>query len=391
MFVDLPAPIDHQDPWFLSAETRLLNLMRTDLCIAYVYERADNSTFRYRIHNMVEVIEATWPEASAAYFFIDDGSAVLDKVADMADIVVICRARYNQGVNRLVRRAKRRGIPVIFDVDDLVFDTGYAHLLMDSLAQKATAEQEWDFWFAYVGRIGATLQLCDRAITTNPYLAARITDFSGVETAIVPNFINKPQLDYSRAVWQAKQDSGFARDEHIHIGYFSGSPTHVKDFALVESALVKLLKRFPKVRVRMVGYLEPAGPLLDHLDRIDREPFHDYVNLQRLIGSTEINIAPLQDNRFTNCKSELKYFEAAITGTATIATPTFTFAAAIRHGDNARLAAAHQWEEMMAEVIEEIETAPGHYRAMADRAVADAEVRYGWHHQIDAIRKAVMS
>jgi glycosyltransferase involved in cell wall biosynthesis len=390
MFVDLPAPIDHQDPWFLSGETRLLKLMRTDLRIAYVYERPDNSTFRYRIHNMVEVIEATWPEASAAYFFIDDGSALLDKVADMADVVVICRARYSQGVNRLVRRAKRRGIPVVFDVDDLVFNTRYAPLLMDSLAQKGTTEQEWDFWFAYVGRIGATLQLCDRAITTNPFLAARITEFAGVETSVVPNFINKAQLDYSRAVWKAKQESGFARDRHIHIGYFSGSPTHIKDFALVESALVKLLKRFSQLRIRMVGYLEPAGPLLDHLDRIDREPFHDYVNLQRLIGSTEINIAPLQDNRFTNCKSELKYFEAAIVGTSTIATPTSTFAAAIRHGDNARLAAAHQWEEVMAEVVEEIEAAPDCYSAMAERAVADADARYGWHRQGDAIRAAVM-
>jgi len=29
----------------------------------------------------------------------------------------------------------------------------------------------------------------------------------------------------------------------------------------------------------------------------------------------EIVIAPLQENVFTNCKSELKYFEAAIVGT----------------------------------------------------------------------------
>lgn len=389
MFVDLPAPIEHQDPWFLSGETRLLSLLRTDLRIAYLYERPDNSTFRYRIHNMIEVIEATWPEASAAAFFVDDDNALLDKVADSADIVVICRARYCQDVNRFVLRAKRRGIPVVFDVDDLVFDTGYAHLVMDSLAQKGATEQEWDFWFAYIGRIGATLRMCDRAITTNPFLAARITDFAGVETAIVPNFINQAQLDYSRAIWAAKQASGLARDEHLHIGYFSGSPTHIKDFALVESALVKLLKRFPQVRIRMVGYLEPAGPLLDHLGRIDREPFHDYVNLQRLIGSTEINIAPLQDNRFTNCKSELKYFEAAITGTATVATPTSTFASAIRHGDNARLAAAHQWEEMITATIDDLETHPQRYRDMAERAVADADLRYGWHQQGEAIRSAL--
>lgn len=390
MFVNMPAPVEHTYPWTLSGTARLKRLMRTKLRIAYFYERPDNSTFRYRVHNMIEVIESEWPEASATYFSLNDGRDLLAKVADAADVVVICRARYSQDVVRFVQRAKRRGIPVIFDVDDFVFDTRYVHLLMDSLAQKGTSEQDWDFWFAYIGRIGATLSLCDRAVTTNVHLAGCIRDFCGLEVSIVPNFINAAQLTYSQAVWDRKLSHGFARDEHIHVGYFSGSPTHIKDFALVESALSKLLIRYPQLRVCMVGYLEPAGAMLQHLHRIDRKPFLDYVNLQRLIGSTEINVAPLQDNRFTNCKSELKYFEAAITGTATVATPTIPFASAIRHGDNARLASAYQWEEMIGSVIEEILIDPVSYQAMAKRAVADAELNHTWHHQVETIRHALL-
>ena len=60
-------------------------------------------------------------------------------------------------------------------------------------------------------------------------------------------------------------------------------------------------------------------------ERIEVCPLQDFVNLQRLIGEVEINIVPLQDNAFTNCKSELKYFEAAIVETVTVATPTYTF------------------------------------------------------------------
>ena len=388
MFVDLPEPVLHADPWHLSTETRLARFMRGDFKIAYFYERPDNSTFRYRIHNMIEVIEALWPEASASYFTLDD-AGVHEKVADAADIVVVCRARYSEPVNRFIQRAKRRRIPVLFDVDDFVFDTRYVHLLMSSLNQRGLSEQDWDFWFAYVGRIGATLRLCDRAITTNDYLAGRIKAFAGIDTAIIPNFMNAWQLRLSKAVRDAKQTSGFARDAHLHIGYFSGSPTHTKDFALTESALAKILCRYSETRIRMVGYLEPAGPLLDHLDRIDREPFHDYVNLQRLIGSTEINIAPLQDNIFTNCKSELKYFEAAIVGTATVASPTHTFSKAIRPGDNGRLSAAHQWEEILTETVEEVLHRPHDYTAMAERAAAHAEQHYSWRHQADVVRRAL--
>ena len=372
----------------LSAETRFARFMRGDHRIAYFYERVDNSTFRYRVHNMIEVIEASWPEASAGYFTLED-AGLLDRVADAADVLVLCRARYSETVSRLIQRARRRGIPVVFDIDDFVFDSRYVHLIMNTLAQPGTSEVAWDFWYAYVSRMGGTLRLCDRAITTNPYLAERIGAFAGVDVAIVPNFMNEAQLGCSRGVLAAKRQSGFLRDDALHVGYFSGSPTHKKDFALAETALARILDRFAEVRVRMVGYLEPAGPLLAYQDRIDREPFHDYVNLQRLIGSTEINIAPLQDNVFTNCKSELKYFEAAITGTATIASPTFTFAAAIVPNDNGRLAAAHQWEERIAETVEELILRPGDYAAMAERAAAHAERHYGWTNMAGAVRRAL--
>lgn len=388
MFIDLPDQVEHQDPWVYSTETRYQKLIRGAFRIAYFYERPDNSTFRYRVHNMIETIDALWPEASAAYFSLAD-AAFLDKVADAADLVVICRARYSDTVNRFVRRVKRRHVPVVFDVDDLVFDTRYTHLVMHSLAQTGDTDHDWDFWFAYMGRIGATLRLCDRAITTNQHLAARIADFAGVPVTVIPNFMNDAQLSHSRAILEAKKTSGFARDEHLHIGYFSGSPTHKKDFAIAESALAKILDRYAEVRVRMVGYLEPAGRLLAYPNRIDHEPFRDYVNLQGLIGSTEINIAPLQDNLFTNCKSELKYFEAAIVGTATIASPTYTFADAIQPGVNGRLAAAHQWDDAITQTIEELRDGSAAYEAMADRAALDAGQRYGWTNQIDVIKQAL--
>ena len=66
------------------------------------------------------------------------------------------------------------------------------------------------------------------------------------------------------------------------------------------------------------------------------------MNLQRLIAEVEINISPLQNNLFTNCKSELKYFEAAIAGTITVATPTYAFSRAIVDGENGFLAKAYR-------------------------------------------------
>jgi hypothetical protein len=54
-------------------------------------------------------------------------------------------------------------------------------------------------------------------------------------------------------------------------------------------------------------------------DRIEVVPLQDFINLQRSIVEVEIHIAPLQDNVFTNCKSDLKFFDAAICGILTLA------------------------------------------------------------------------
>jgi glycosyltransferase involved in cell wall biosynthesis len=108
--------------------------------------------------------------------------------------------------------------------------------------------------------------------------------------------------------------------------------------------------------------------------------------LQREIGQVEVNLVPLQDNVFTNCKSELKWFEAAVVGALTVAAPTYSYRHAIEHGENGWLAPAYAWEDVLREVIcggEEV------WSAVAARARADAEERFGWRHQVAAIRSAL--
>ena len=192
------------------------------------------------------------------------------------------------------------------------------------------------------------MRLCDGVITTNAFLAEKIRDFSGLPTWTVPNFLNRAQIELSSQIRAAKQQSEWARDSQIDIGYFSGTPTHARDFALIESALVTLLESNPAVRLRIVGFPPQSELLAPLAHRIETLPLQDFLNLQRMIGAVEINVVPLQDNEFTNCKSELKYFEAAIVGTVTIATPTFTYRQAIDDGRNGYLATAQQWAEILA-------------------------------------------
>ncbi|MBC5764759.1 glycosyltransferase [Ramlibacter albus] len=374
------------DPWHLPLRDRLAALARgRKRRIAYFYEKADNSTFRYRVYNMAQVLNAGDDEVSAGYFFLDDLRRI-DEILDLADMLVVCRTRYDHRVSHLIQRFQGRGKPVLFDTDDLVFDIEQAHLLMATLDVEFDIPSVWEYWFAYIGRLGATLKMCDGAVTTNDFLAQRIRDFADVPVNVVPNFMNREQLELSDRVFQAKQGRRPDANEVIHFGYFSGSPSHNHDFGLIAPALEAALEEDERLGVVVVGYIE-AGPKLLKFGpkRVTRFPFVDYVNLQRLIGSVEFNVMPLQSNTFTHCKSELKYFEAAAVGTQSIASPTYTYGRAIRHGDNGWLAQAHQWLRVIREALAGIDG----YAAMAERSRADALAKYAWYNQRETILRAL--
>lgn len=392
MFTGLGAgSIAYTDPWALSFEERFKAFRNGQRRVAYFYEAPDTSTFRYRVFNMVEALEAAPELGISASWFCRADLPYLERFIDQADTLVICRTRFDAEIDRMILRARSRGLQVLFDVDDLVFDPDYIHLIFDALGQPIASQELWDYWFSYVGRIGATLRLCDGAIVTNRSLAERLAAYAPhIAPRIVPNFMNRRQQAESERIFASKQRTGFARDGRLHIGYFSGTPSHNRDFEIAVSALRPVLDEDPRIIVRTAGFLEPKDFLPDYRDRLEIYPLQDFLNLQRIIGEVEVNIAPLQDNVFTNCKSELKYFEAAIVGSLTVSSPTYTLRNAIRDGENGFLANAHEWDLKLREAIRTVLDRT-RYIEMVERAFQGVQQRYAWNGYAKQIASTIFS
>jgi glycosyltransferase involved in cell wall biosynthesis len=381
----------YTDPWNATYEERVLALGRRSRRVAYVYDKApDASTFRYRLFNMVEALEAAPELDISASWFTTADLRPTNAFVERADVMVLCRAHYSHALERVIAQARARGARVVFDVDDLVFDPRYAGIVGQSLDMKMSTEAEWDYWFAYMGRLGAALKMCDAGITTTPTLREQMQScVPGLAVSVVPNFLNRLQMKVSDRLASRKRAGHYRRDGMIDLGYFSGTPTHNRDLLVASPALSRIFDRFPEVRLRLVGFIELNEFLEPYRDRIELICLQDYVNLQPLIAEVEVNIVPLQNNLFTNCKSELKYFEAGIVGVVTVATPTEPFAQAIRDGENGFLAGAHQWEEKLCQVIGMLRDDPGSYEAMAEATVADVAERYAWNTQASRIEAAL--
>jgi len=369
-------------PWERPLLERLALLKEGTLRVAYVYERAEPGTFRYRCYNMAQAINEHSTKFSASYFFLHDLHS-LDSLTDFADVLVLVRVRFDADVDRLIRRFRLQSKPVLYDLDDHIFDLEATPLLVSSLNQGLSRYGRIEKWVGVVGRIRHSLERVDGITTTTHFLADQLRQSFDLPVAVIPNFLNTEQLSYSETVRSSVRQP--PRDAPI-IGYFSGSASHNRDYQIAEDGLRVVLEQYPHARLRIAGYLDVPESLAAYTDRIDRLPFMDFLQLQRAIGEVTINLSPVQHNVFAHSKSELKYFEAAAVGVVTVASPSPVFVETIRHGENGFLADAASWPEVL---MEATAMTPDARQAMIDKAEAHVKKNYTGAAVADTIERSL--
>jgi glycosyltransferase involved in cell wall biosynthesis len=331
------------EPWEKSLSERLSMLRSDTHRVAYFAPKPDSASFRYRCYNTTTALNTFSSKISASYFYVSDLPHLRD-LSDHADTLVVFRTPYDTDVHRVINRFSRLGKKVIFDIDDLVFDVAFAPLVTSNLNYKLSGK-DIDQWFAFIANIGACMKLCDAVTTTNPYLRERVQEFCGLEAEVIPNFLNEEQMQISAQVRHEKENRKVGAE--VRLGYFSGSHSHAKDFAVAAHEIAEFLKTSPESTLTILGHLEVPEVLRGVTAQIRRLPFVSFQELQREMGKVDLNVVPLQMSPFTFSKSELKYFEAAIVDTVTMASPTPLFSEVISDSENGFLTPAGQWNERL--------------------------------------------
>lgn len=306
--------------------------------VLYVVEDEKSAQFRYRVKNVAECLEAS-KKWGVVYFLKSEMREVL-KVLSKIELMVIERQTDKNGeVGRLIFEAKSAGVKVLFDLDDLIFDYTDLPILM-----WATGSRNILYWAGYFWGIRRVAKKVDGFICTNEFLARELERSFGKPVKVVFNSLNQAQVKEAEKLVVKKKEREDAKSD-FSVGYFSGSPTHAKDFQMVETELIKFLDKHEEAILKVVGYMKFSKKMQDLVDagRVQIMQPVDYLKLQKLVSEVDVNIAPLLVNDFTNCKSELKYFEAAIVETTTIASPTYSFKLAIKDGKNGYLAKKGEW------------------------------------------------
>ena len=327
----------------------------------------------YRVERYVETakslgFDARWMKAAPV------GPIDLEGVR----VVVLWREPYSAHLAGIIELTRQQGGVVIYDVDDLMFRPEMAVIeIIDGIRSQKFSELDTQAFFS---RIGRALKASDMVSCPTQELASHARRM-GRPAFVLPNgFDDEAHAAARRALREWRNFS----DDLLRIGYAGGSRTHQRDFAVAGPAIARVLHEIPNARLTI--FRDPSSGegliLMDEFpefkDLADRIEWRDMVKLPALpeeLVRFAVNIAPLEPgNPFCEAKSELKYFEAALAGVPTIASPSGPFERAIIPGVTGVLARTEdEWYEALTSLLRD----PALRARMAQAAYHDSLAQFG--------------
>ncbi len=331
----------------------------------------DGAPLRYRAWLPAEALALHGVAASVVHYRDPEAA----RLAETADAVVFYRVPATVQVLEMIAaiRLRPEPVPVLFDVDDLIFDPD---LRSEIPAMKLLDEADAELWIEGVRRYRTTMEACDFFVGSTEELCRYATAVTGMPSARFPNGAGLLLSQASDVALRRARRPG-----PLRIGYLSGTTTHDHDWLEVEDAVVETMRRRTDIELWLGGHINPSSRIGAVADRVRYLPMMPWHELPDVLRDLDVNLAPLEPvGRFNEAKSAIKWLEAALVATPTIASPTQPFREAIVPGVNGLLAATH--EDWLGG-LELLLTDPLARRRLASRARRDALLRYSAHRQAE--------
>ena len=269
------------------------------------------------------------------------------------DLIYLYRVAYSPFVEELIQQARGRHIPVIFGIDDLVFDPKVAGQV-DPVKKMSPGQAA--HYYEGTWRFRQTLLACDYVVAATEYLA-ELARAHGKPASVHRNGLSQWMVETAEQLTQKRQER--PQRDTIVIGYGSGTATHRKDLAEAADSLTDVMARHSNVELHIAGSLQVGEPMAlpDNLrslgERVKHLPQVEWRKWLSLLNTFDINLAPLESgNPFCDAKSEIKYTEAALLGLPTMASRVGAYEFAIRDGENGFLAGdTDEWTIKLEQLI----------------------------------------
>lgn len=349
---------------------RLTKLASRPRRVIYVSGFPDIPSHRYRVLHPMDALRQEGIET--AWYRTDQAPAI---EVQKGDIVIMVRAPWSEALACLHARCRAIGVPVGFDIDDLVFDSQLMNVQHIDFLRIMNADERRVF-AANCANFERTLKAADFALLTTQPLAMAAARYLP-RCYVLPNGVGDEMVRAANAALPADDAKPSHADGMIRIGYASGTRSHQRDFAVVAPVLEKLLAERRNVMLTLVGYIgiREFPFLKKYSKRVELRPPVEHMQLFREYARFDINLAPLErGNPFCEAKSQLKYFEPALVEIPTAASATVPFAHAISNGETGFLAVTHaDWYAVLTFLADN----PAERQRIGKRARVHARAAFG--------------
>ncbi|MEB3319608.1 MAG: glycosyltransferase [Cyanobium sp.] len=283
-----------------------------------------------------------------------------------ADAVVVCRLPAIHPVLRAMATARRFGLPVYYDVDDLLFDADHCPPPLATYGGTVSPVQH--------RRLALDVPLCaaamarsDGVIVSTSSLARRWQELQppGQRPVwILPNLA--PPALWLRSFCPQQRPSG-----PLRLVFASGTTAHKQIWQEeLAPALARLLATNVLLQLDLLGHVQLPESLGPFADRIRLRPYCDYDSYLRCLGQATIGLVVLEPGLFTDAKSAIRWMEFSLLGLASVLSPTATYTEILQHDRQVLFArGVEQWVTQIQRLIDD----PAHRQVLADRARVRAQ------------------
>jgi processive 1,2-diacylglycerol beta-glucosyltransferase len=239
--------------------------------------------------------------------------------------------RFFEWYNKLIELAIEHNKPIIFDIDDLLFDIS-----------KIPNPKEADYFRPAIVTILDLILRADLIITSTNFLKQLLYKFNK-NVKVLPNFLNDK-------LWDFRDEPIINEHEQTIIGY-CGTRSHIPDIEYLEP-VISFFNEIYGSKVSFYLWIETLPTKLMRYENVHWKPvsfpnYEEYANWMKTI-SPDIWIAPLINNDFNRAKSPIKYLEYSTLGIPGIFSAIEPYQEIINHDKNGFLAnTIDDWQNLL--------------------------------------------
>lgn len=334
----------------IRAKKTLIHSLPGEIQVLYVSVDPSSASHVYRVENQIDELEKS---GIKSLWVTVDELLRTQEIPPNLKTIVCWRTALDINKILLFRLAQSQKVTIIYDTDDLTFDSISYKIEKVAGLQQIAVDQAIELTSSILSLKKKQIEESNYFVGSSKLLVSKAKPLTQ-HTYLLPNKLPGWMVEQAEQI-REQSVLGFApNDSFTKFVYPSGSNTHLDDFRSRTKVFLKFLEENPFTSLTILGFMDSFEIEKSFKRFGDRFKIVESVPHKQLLNNLktfDVALAPLEQNSdFVRAKSAIRFFQAGILGIPTICSDEPEFREIIRPDINGWLASNDEdWLEALTE------------------------------------------